>query len=179
MTPSVGRSPSIGRSPARATGRIIRSLGHVSAGGGPHTKLHRLWLLQLRPDQVHDPQSQGPPPADTWDENRGGTNPRTTTLGINFATPAVIVNIPGGGLSSATAARVGGHQRRRPPRPRLVPPRPPFFRFSRFASTRIETVSSQVGTPFRRADSSSASGASAPRRPRASLSSSRFRAESR
>ena len=37
------------------------------AGGDPHTKLHRLWLLQLRPDQVHDSQSQGPPPASKID----------------------------------------------------------------------------------------------------------------
>ncbi|TWT83949.1 hypothetical protein CA13_54230 [Planctomycetes bacterium CA13] len=32
-------------------------------GGNPRTKLHRLWLLQLRPDQVHDSQSQGSPPS--------------------------------------------------------------------------------------------------------------------
>ena len=31
-------------------------------GGNPYTKLHRLWLLQLRPDQVRDSQSQGLPP---------------------------------------------------------------------------------------------------------------------
>ena len=29
----------------------------LPGGGDPHTKLHRLWLLQLRPDQVHDSQS--------------------------------------------------------------------------------------------------------------------------
>ncbi|GAA5509901.1 hypothetical protein Rcae01_05406 [Novipirellula caenicola] len=33
--------------------------------GDPHTELHRLWLLQLRPDQVHDSQSQGSPLSDT------------------------------------------------------------------------------------------------------------------
>ena len=36
----------------------------MPGGGNPHTKLHRLWLLQLRPDQVHDSQSQGSPPPD-------------------------------------------------------------------------------------------------------------------
>ena len=30
---------------------------YLRVGGNPHTKLHRLWLLQLRPDQVHDSQS--------------------------------------------------------------------------------------------------------------------------
>ena len=39
-------------------------------GGNPHTKLHRLWLLQLRPDQVHDSQSQGLPPPSKKQSNR-------------------------------------------------------------------------------------------------------------
>jgi hypothetical protein len=42
--------------------RLIQNF--LPAGGDPHTELHRLWLLQLRPDQVHDSQSQGPPPPD-------------------------------------------------------------------------------------------------------------------
>ena len=42
---------------------------HLFGGGDPHTKLHRLWLLQLRPDQVHDLQSQGPPPSNKFSSN--------------------------------------------------------------------------------------------------------------
>ena len=41
----------------------VKTASPLRAGGNPHTKLHRLWLLQLRPDQVHDSQSQGLPPA--------------------------------------------------------------------------------------------------------------------
>ena len=49
--------------------RRVRSK-RLSGGGNPHTKLHRLWLLQLRPDQVHDSQSQGSPPPDKRSSGR-------------------------------------------------------------------------------------------------------------
>ena len=57
-------------------GLMFLSERNILLGGGdPHTKLHRLWLLQLRPDQVHDSPSQGPPPPSKMVPSTRSTNP--------------------------------------------------------------------------------------------------------